>query len=170
MKSLPLRLAFLVGADSESTRVTIEAVCRLPMAQPVAVLLDTGRPGWIRRVKNLRRNILREGWSYVPYRLLAAARALTDRLAYDAAVSHQDVLDLLRKAFPERCFSLQELGRRYSFEVRGVGNLNGAEAIRALTGCNADLGVVVGTRILKRTTFSVPRLGSINLHKGKVPE
>src|SRR5262249_46731715 len=68
------------------------------------------------------------------------------------------------------CFSLQELGRKYGFEIRGVGNLNGPEAMRVLTECNADLGIVLGTRILKRTTFSVPRLGSINLHKGKVPE
>src|SRR5262249_23755513 len=138
--------------------------------QPVAVLLDTGRPGWVRRVKNLRGNIRREGWGYVLYRLIAAARALTDRLAYDAAVSPQDVLDLLRKAFPERCFSLHDLSRRYGFEVRSVGNLNSPAAIRALTACNADLGIVVGTRILKRTTFNVPKLGSINLHKGKTPE
>src|SRR5262249_36611546 len=147
MNSPPLRLAFLVGADSESTRLTIEAVCRLPIVQPVAVLLDTGRPGWIRRVKNLRRSIRREGWGYVPYRLLAAARALTDSLAYEAAVSRQAVLALLQKAFPERCFSLQELGRKYGFEICGVGNLNGPEAIRVLTECNADLGIVLGTRI-----------------------
>jgi hypothetical protein len=121
MKSLPLRLAFVVGTDNESTRLTIETVCRLPMVQPVAVLLDTGRPGWIRRVKNLRCNIRRKV-GYVLYRLLAAARAVTDKLAYDAAASRQDVLDLLRKAFPERCFSLQELGRKFGFEVRGVGN------------------------------------------------
>src|SRR5262249_59348759 len=99
-----------------------------------------------------------------------AERALTDRLAYDAAVSRQAVLNLLQKAFPEHCFSFQELGRKYGFEIRGVGNLNGPEAIRVLTECNADLGIVLGTRILKRTTFSVPKLGSINLHKGKVPE
>ena len=33
-----------------------------------------------------------------------------------------------------------------------------------------DLGVVAGTYILKETVFSIPRLGSINLHSGKAPE
>ena len=36
--------------------------------------------------------------------------------------------------------------------------------------CQADLAVVLGTRILRPELFSVPRLGSVNLHKGKVPE
>lgn len=33
-----------------------------------------------------------------------------------------------------------------------------------------DLGVVVGTYILRPEVFTIPRLGSINLHMGKVPE
>jgi folate-dependent phosphoribosylglycinamide formyltransferase PurN len=33
-----------------------------------------------------------------------------------------------------------------------------------------DLGVVAGTYILKDAVFSIPRLGSINLHSGKAPE
>jgi methionyl-tRNA formyltransferase len=33
-----------------------------------------------------------------------------------------------------------------------------------------DLGVVAGTYILREDVFSIPRLGSINLHSGKVPE
>jgi peptidoglycan/xylan/chitin deacetylase (PgdA/CDA1 family) len=35
---------------------------------------------------------------------------------------------------------------------------------------NPDLGVVYGTRILKPALFSIPRLGSINIHKRKVPD
>ena len=34
----------------------------------------------------------------------------------------------------------------------------------------ADLGVVLGTRVLKRAIFDIPRLGCVNLHKGRVPE
>lgn len=42
--------------------------------------------------------------------------------------------------------------------------------IRTLRELEPDLGVVAGTYILKESVFSVPRLGSINLHSGKVPE
>ncbi|HZH33313.1 MAG TPA: formyltransferase family protein, partial [Pyrinomonadaceae bacterium] len=34
---------------------------------------------------------------------------------------------------------------------------------------NADLGVVYGTNIIRESVFSVPRLGSINLHQGLAP-
>lgn len=33
-----------------------------------------------------------------------------------------------------------------------------------------DLGVVAGTYVLKPSVFTLPRLGSINLHTGKTPE
>src|SRR5207249_8137031 len=43
-------------------------------------------------------------------------------------------------------------------------------AVETLRNLNADLGVVLGTRILKRSTFSIPRIGCLNVHMGKVPE
>lgn len=41
------------------------------------------------------------------------------------------------------------------------------EAVRVL---QPDLGVIVGTHILRPSIFSLPRLGSINLHTGMVPQ
>lgn len=40
----------------------------------------------------------------------------------------------------------------------------------ALRRLEPDLGVIAGTYILQESVFGVPRLGSINLHSGKVPE
>ena len=54
-----------------------------------------------------------------------------------------------------------------SFEVE---DFNSPEGIAAIAAVGADLGVVAGTYILKRPAFSVPRLGCINLHSGKVPD
>ncbi len=166
----PLRVAFLVGRDDRPTRMSIEAVCQIPGVQPVAVLLDTQQSSLLKRVKNLRRNIRKEGWHYAPARLLEALRAFTDVLADRAVVSRAEVLAVLRKAFPEQCFSLEEAGSKHGFVVRKIGNLNDPLAIKTLQECDVDLGIVLGTRILKPTTFAVPRMGCINLHKGKVPE
>jgi len=165
-----LKVAFLLSADSESSRLSIETVCSLPNVQPVAALLDTEHVGWGRRFKNLRRNIRKEGWMYVPHRVVAALRNRTDNLVGKAAVSENAVRELLAKAFPNRCFSLEELACKYGFEVKEVGSLNSSEAVTALQTSNVDLGIVLGTRILKESIFSVPKLGCINLHKGKVPE
>ena len=165
-----LRVAFLLGSDSPSSRLCVEQICGIAEVQPVVALLDTLRVGLGRRLKNLRNNTRKEGWRYAPRRILEALRSATDRLVEQAPISKQEVSALLAKAFPERCFSLGELARKYNFAVAEVGSLNSPEAVRALQEAEVDLGIVLGTRILKEPIFSVPRLGCINLHKGKVPE
>jgi peptidoglycan/xylan/chitin deacetylase (PgdA/CDA1 family) len=170
MPNAGLRIVFLVGSDDAATRLSIESVCRLQGIDPVAVLVDTARPGLKRRLKNLARNIRADGWKYAIVRLLEAARQFTDTAVRNAAISRSEVSQVLKEAFPERCFSLEDLGKKYGLAVHAADNLNGAHAVEALKQCNADLGVVLGTRILKSGTFRVPRRGCINLHKGKVPE
>ena len=49
-------------------------------------------------------------------------------------------------------------------------DFHSAECVEALRALAPDLGVVAGTYILKPEVFDVPRLGSVNLHSGKVPE
>src|SRR5260370_36779612 len=83
---------------------------------------------------------------------------------------HEDVKKLLRESFPERAFALADLTRIHRIPIYEVGNLNSQEAAATLSQLQADLGIVLGTRVLKSSTFSVPRLGCVNLHKGKVPE
>jgi len=170
MENAKLRVAFLVGDDNASTRRSIEAVCALPGIEPVAILRDTAAIPFSRRLKNLSRNIRDNGWSYPAYRLAEAVCSATGAAMERAAVSPADAREVLRKAFPGRCFSLAELGAKYGVAVKGVGSLNSAYAADTLRECGATLGIVLGTRILKASTFSVPTMGCINLHKGKVPE
>jgi methionyl-tRNA formyltransferase len=49
-------------------------------------------------------------------------------------------------------------------------SLHSPECVARLATLSPDLGLVVGTYILKESVFGVPRLGCINLHSGKVPE
>jgi methionyl-tRNA formyltransferase len=44
------------------------------------------------------------------------------------------------------------------------------QCVAAIRASKPDLGVVVGTYVLREEVFGIPRLGSINLHTGKVPE
>jgi len=45
----------------------------------------------------------------------------------------------------------------------------GETAMDLLKKTNADLGILYGTNIIKESVFSIPRLGSINLHQGLAP-
>jgi folate-dependent phosphoribosylglycinamide formyltransferase PurN/peptidoglycan/xylan/chitin deacetylase (PgdA/CDA1 family) len=170
VESSKLKVAFLVGDDSHSTRRSIEGVCRLPGLQVVSVLLDTEVVSFRRRRKNLFRNIRSNGWSYPVFRAVEMISALTSTAVTNAAVSRTEVNKVLKRAFPDTCFSLAELGEKYGIPIYAVGNLNSATAVRVLSECRVDLGIVLGTRILKSSTFEVPQMGCINLHKGKVPE
>ncbi|HUF70778.1 MAG TPA: formyltransferase family protein [Longimicrobiales bacterium] len=49
-------------------------------------------------------------------------------------------------------------------------DLHSDECLAAIERIRPDLGVVDGTYILHESLFDLPRLGSINLHCGKVPE
>jgi len=44
------------------------------------------------------------------------------------------------------------------------------KSLQFVRSLHPDLGIVYGTRILKRSLFSIPRCGSINIHKRKVPD
>jgi peptidoglycan/xylan/chitin deacetylase (PgdA/CDA1 family) len=163
-----MRIAFLVGADTPSTLRSIEAVGRLPDIQPVGILLDTGIAPRRARIANLRRNMKRESIGYLYRRIVGAIRDWLDARA--ALIPKRDIDDLLRRAFPEANLNLEDLAARFQIPVIRAGNLNQPRAVESLSNLNADLGAVIGTRILKPAIFTVPRLGCINLHKGAVPD
>jgi folate-dependent phosphoribosylglycinamide formyltransferase PurN len=49
-------------------------------------------------------------------------------------------------------------------------DLHSVECLHAIASMQVDLAVVDGTGILRPELFNIPRLGSINLHCGKLPE
>lgn len=165
----PLKLAILTGMDSPWICQTIASLARLAEVQVVGVLVDTEPAPFSVRLRNLRRNVRRQGLSYAWYRI---GTALVHRLETLAArvVSESDASALLRGAFPGRSFRLADVEERDGIPLFHVGNLNGPVARDALSRLAPDLGVVLGTRILKRPTFAIPRMGCVNLHLGKVPE
>lgn len=167
MSASKLKVAFLIGRDDASTRAVIARVCESPHVEPQVVLVDTAKDPPGRRWRNLKRNLRREGWSYMPHRVAGSLRAALEALA-DRVIPADEVERLLNQAFPDR--TMASLARRCGFRVLEAGNLNSAEAMKSLQSVDADLGIVLGTRILKRGTFSIPKLGCVNLHKGKVPE
>jgi peptidoglycan/xylan/chitin deacetylase (PgdA/CDA1 family) len=165
----PFRVVFLIGSDSPSITLILESVCRAPGVMPAAILIDTAKTSLSGRIKNLRRNLRREGVSYVPARLANALQSALEAVV-ERPFPPARTREHLQRAFPERCFSIEDLSRKFNCPVIPVGSLNSPLAAETLRGLGADLGIVVGTRILKRSTFGVPRLGSVNLHEGAVPE
>src|SRR2546428_4278760 len=164
-----LRLVVLTGQDSVATCAIVSALVRCPQAQVVGIVYDTGRVTLKTRFRNLRRHIRRQGWSYLWFRTGDAIADPLDRLSARVVFSHE-VSALFTTAFPGEAMTLAQLSAQYGIPVIVVDNLNSTNAAAILHGLAPDLGVVLGTRILKRSTFSVPRIGCLNMHLGKVPE
>lgn len=64
---------------------------------------------------------------------------------------------------------LERIARERNIPFQLVANYHSPEAIELMRACNPDLGVIYGTNIIKESVFSIPRLGSINLHQGLAP-
>lgn len=72
---------------------------------------------------------------------------------------------LLRRVYRRDAPALDEVAER----VWRVPSLNGVEAQRILQELAPDLALSIGAPILHEATFSLPRLGTVNVHQGEVP-
>lgn len=64
---------------------------------------------------------------------------------------------------------LENFAREKNIPIHKVENYHLEDAITLLKNANADLGILYGTNIVKETVFSIPKLGSINIHQGLAP-
>lgn len=164
-----LRLAVLTGQDSDATRLSVSKLTQLPNVEIRGILLDSEPLPLKKRLRNLRDNLRREGFSFLYSRLLKQISSFFEKLATRMA-SQDEVLKLLRQSFPREALSLADFTRLANIPVLKVRNLNGVRVANALRQLDADLGVVLGTRVPERSTAAIPRMGCIYLRRGPVPE
>lgn len=103
---------------------------------------------------NLRRN----GWRWIPYQagdLLGRVLARPEHEPGDA---------------PGGGYSRVALERDSRFAILRCADIHSADTLRAVAEFAPDLGLSIAAPILRRPLFSIPRLGTINLHKGKLPD
>ena len=160
------RVLVLTGWDHPSTVLAVRRVLERPGIELAGVVYDRGVFTLKTRLKRFWKRGRREGLAYLAWRVAAAVLDRGPRLL----VRRFDARQIRRAIFPDEIASLADLSTLRGAPHIFVDSLNSAGARRELATLDADLGLVIGTRILKRATFAVPRLGCINVHKGKVPE
>jgi folate-dependent phosphoribosylglycinamide formyltransferase PurN/peptidoglycan/xylan/chitin deacetylase (PgdA/CDA1 family) len=124
-----------------------------PGVRAVLVLrqVPSRRPGDV--LRRLRRNIAKHGLIFLPYRVGVLAWELWPR----------------RPASPEAA-PLSAPDRRVECEVLETTDMHLPEVRARIEEWRPDIGVSVGAPILRPTLFQLPRLGTVNLHLGKVPD
>lgn len=65
--------------------------------------------------------------------------------------------------------ALNNFAQKFNISIQKVEDFHSEEAKKLLRETNADLGILYGTNIIKKEVFSIPRMGSINIHQGFAP-
>ena len=144
----------------------------LPEVEVAGVLYETGRPRLplSRRIDRVRRHLGDVDFlRYTASRAGARARGALARVATRAL----HAVHATKGSPNPGPLTLDELvredeGARMPFHV--TADLHDEASLAFVAGLGADLGVIYGTRILKPELFTIPRLGSVNIHKHKVPD
>ena len=105
------------------------------------------------------RNLKRNGWRWIPYQA-------------------QDTLERLlpRRTSPGRAdapgseFTFGSLSEHANMRLVTVDDIHATPTLESVRAFQPDLGLSLAAPILKPALFTIPRLGTLNLHKGKVPE
>ncbi|MGH9586442.1 MAG: polysaccharide deacetylase family protein [Acidobacteriaceae bacterium] len=105
------------------------------------------------------RNLKRDGWR----RIRDIAFTLRDRIRVSS--NHP-----LPAGAPGAEYTIEQLAARPNFQVVRYSSIHSTAAIRAVTRFRPDIGLSLAAPILKKRIFSIPVLGTLNLHKGKLPE
>lgn len=159
---MPLKCVIFTQSDSAAAVFTLVARINAGGAGRVAaVMQEVPEAGFLLRAS---RHIKKYG----PLSLAYKTAGLAAQKLFSAA-ARLNFATLRVAAKEER----QGLAGRCALEklpfLRTAG-FSSADSIAFLSGLGADLGIVYGTGILKKDFFSVPRLGSINIHKRKLPD
>lgn len=123
------------------------------------------------RIRNVATHLTRSGYvSYVGARLTAALLGAASTLGHEW-LRHVHAAPRLPNGSPAlNAHQLRDRLADSGTDLCVTSDVHAREAIDFVRALRADLGIVYGTRILKPLLFELPRLGSINIHKRKVPD
>jgi folate-dependent phosphoribosylglycinamide formyltransferase PurN len=71
---------------------------------------------------------------------------------------------------PREEIALQRKLRQISNRIHFVSDIHAPQVLQQLCALEPDLGLIYGSPILKPELFEIPRLGTLGIHHGKVPE
>jgi len=153
-------ISFFVGSLSYSVRRGIHAIhVAYPNAQ-ILIVHQSSKKSTLQLLKNQWQNMLRNGWRWIPYQIENISTKLLQKYP--------------RKFTP----SSKTPGLQYSWErIKSIPNIqyisckdmHSKEVLKKVQLFKPVLGISLSSPILKVSIFAIPTLGTINLHKGKVP-
>jgi folate-dependent phosphoribosylglycinamide formyltransferase PurN len=154
MNDRRLRVIVLTQGGCE---LAIRRLAALECAEIAGIFIETD----IVRRRSLREKIARS----IRYDGYVGTAAKLARKMVGAGGTYDSDINAIRNSLE----GLRAIAEARDIPLHFVANYNTEDAMTLMRTADADLGVVLGTNILKEAVFKIPRLGSINLHQGLAP-
>ncbi len=135
----------------------LELLSALETVEIVGIFVETAASPQRSLRQKIKRSIRYDGYA-------ATLKKVSVKLS-GGTTGGVDELETIR----ESQASLKEFADSLGIPFYYVENYHSQLAMDLLLGADADLGILYGTNIIKESVFSIPRLGSINLHQGLAP-
>lgn len=156
------RIVVFSGNLSYSVRQGIVEIDRsLPSLEWLIVVHEPNRT-LTRFVRGQWFNLRRNGWRWLPHLATELVSRCAQQLRGPAANPWG--------APPGSRYTLEALAAQSNVCIVHVPELHAPAVIERVHAFDADLGLSLAAPILRRSLFGLPRLGSLNLHKGALPD
>jgi peptidoglycan/xylan/chitin deacetylase (PgdA/CDA1 family) len=136
------------------------------------VLYETERPGLTlsRRLWRILKLLPDPQFLAFLWHKVAAAFASAVELAVDQALRFIHAAPRHPNAPPPSLETVISTWGARGVKFHVTSDVHGPESLRFVESLDADIGLIYATRILKPSLYSIPRRGSINIHKHKLPD
>jgi peptidoglycan/xylan/chitin deacetylase (PgdA/CDA1 family) len=158
-RTTPTKLAVFTGDLAYSVRKGIVEIDRAVEGLEWLIVLQRPRKPARQLLRNQWRNLRRNGWRWIPYQAHDAWRRIVAGAPANAPACATG-----------RAYSLAALRDNPRVRLLEVPNIHAAETLAEVRTFAPMLGLSLAAPILRRALFAIPELGTINLHKGKVPD
>ena len=153
------RIVVFTGNLAFSVRKGIVEIDRSIPGLSWLVVLHSPRRTPAQLLRNQWRNMRRNGWRWIPYQLADLwQRVFTPSTHAGASCG------------PGAEFSMAALAARPNLRVLKVVDIHARETIDDVRAFQPHVGLSLAAPILRRELFAIPTVGTVNLHKGKVPD
>jgi peptidoglycan/xylan/chitin deacetylase (PgdA/CDA1 family) len=152
------RIAVFTGNPDHAVRKNIISVDEAIPGLEWLVLVHSPRQDARRLMRSQWRNLRRHGWRRFP----AVARSLLQRLRGEPPDPDGPV--------PGARYTFGALSARRNVRVEVVRDLHAPDVLDLVRSFQPDLGLSLAAPILRSRLFAIPPLGTLNLHKGRVPD
>ncbi len=155
----PYKLVVFTGNSIYSIRKGIVEIDRVVPNLSWLIVVHSPRRTPGRLIRSQWLNLRRNGWRWITYQV----REIWQRLKARPA-------ETLSPTCPGAQFTSFALEARANLRLLEVPDIHQDTTLQAVRAFAPDLGLSLAAPILRRPLFSIPRLGTLNLHKGKLPD